>query len=154
MNLAFNNTQNFTRDEIKADLHPFLMMFLQSIRAQVDVPIKVTRTISGFDEHANIYKSLYKEDWHEHITLGTGHQAQIYPDGSISPYAHAVDFVFLKHHPKFDNIEKMTEFLQQSAEMLKTWFPKEATAFGLGVGKTKYHLDCALWRNSIATWTY
>lgn len=153
----FTETQNFTREEIGADLHPFLLMSLQYIRTFVNKPIVITRTIATFEEHADVYKKMHRDKWHEKITLGTAHQAQILKDGTISQYAHAVDWVFSGE--VFDKYLDEVEISKKLEKMITNpiigqMFPREVVSFGLGVGKHKFHLDCAVWRGRIHRWYY
>lgn len=154
MTLKFTSTSNFTRKELKGALHPFLMVVLQLIRLEMNKPISVNRSISTFEEHKAIYEREFGDKWPEKITLKSGHLPQVYADGTISPYAHAMDFSVLEEG--FDHV-KLGKSIQDRIEnfsFLQAFFPKETKAYGLGIGKNFIHLDCSIHRVKPAIWTY
>lgn len=118
-----------------AELHPYLQDVINEIESD-GYYVLINDTARTFEEHVNIYKEKYPDNWHEIIPLGSMHL----PTWQ-SEFCLAMDINVWKGDKKL------------SGDEIKELVQKESTkVFSFGIGKTMLHVDYG--RNHVVEWRY
>jgi hypothetical protein len=118
-----------------AELHPYLQDVINEIESD-GYYVLVNDTARTFEEHVNLYKEKYPDNWYEIIPLNSMHL----PTWQ-SEFCLAVDINVWKGDKKLTGDE------------IKELVQKESTkAFSFGIGKTFLHIDYG--RNHVVEWRY
>jgi hypothetical protein len=115
-----------------------LLTILQAVRDEFDSPVVITDSTRTVQQHIDIYKRLYGDEWLDKIPWGSRH-LPAYGRG-----LRAVDF----------KVKKEDGFLsgKEVAEVVKRVAKSITCLIGLGVGKEFIHLDVD--RSVDAEWGY
>jgi hypothetical protein len=134
-------SKNFSDYEFKNAIpEPKLLAMLQGTRDIVDCAIKITDSIRTINEHIEIYKRIYGEDWLQKIPWKSRHL----PCWD-TPNLRAVDFKAIKSDGSFWKGTMLAEAVKSVAKDLNVHI-------GLGIGSEFIHLDVD--RKSFTTWGY
>ena len=132
------NFHDYEFKNIKPDLN--LLTLLQATRDAIDCPIKITDSIRTIQDHIEIYKKIYKDDWFEKIPWGSRHL----PCWE-TPNLRAVDIKAKKKDGSYWKGGILAEAVKEEAKTLNIHI-------GLGVGKEFLHIDVD--RKQFTTWNY
>jgi hypothetical protein len=129
--MDLSQSRYFTKEEFEEFTpHPFLLQLLEAVRKELNSPVILTSLGRTFEEHINIYKEIYGDNWSTKLVANSRHL----PSWETS-FLRAVDFKVVKKDKSLFTGEEIKKAIFTVSEKL-SWIN-----IGIGVGDYWSHVD-------------